>query len=120
MKRILAGCVAALAVAVLSTAALAYEMLDGDQIRSAVSGNTVEGTMTDQGPYSEYFDPDGTLRAKSYSGTWSIKDNAICIDITGGSSGCWNVGVAEGTLHWFFDGEVLGTGTATPGNTHGY
>ncbi len=110
----------AMAVALLASAAVADDMLSGEQIRAALSGNTLTGYKTDLGDIAVYFAPDGTLRDKDGAGSWSIADNNLCIELPDKPQTCWNMGREGDILHWYFDGEVLGEGTVKAGNVNGY
>jgi hypothetical protein len=112
---------AALALACLLTAAGARsdQMLDGEQIRATLSGNTVSGTMTEFGPYTEFCAPDGAVRSEHQKGTWKIEGDTVCFTFDGNDAGCWHVGMNGDMLQWFQDGELLGSGKVEAGNPHG-
>jgi hypothetical protein len=99
--------------------ACADEMLSGEQIRETLSGNTVSGSMTEFGPYTEYYAPDGTVKSHSQSGTWKIEDDSVCFTFSGNDAGCWHVGMDGDMLQWFQDGELLGSGKVEKGNPEG-
>lgn len=73
--------------------------LSGEEIRVLVSGNTVEGQLSDGHYFKAYHFPDGKVSAvsekggKSYrsTGTWTVKDNSACTkwDDPGWSAGCF-------------------------------
>ena len=75
----------ALASCLLASAAGSGDKLTGDQIRSLVTGNTVQGSMEASGGYTEFYAEDGTIKGKdntgaNYQGAWSIdgrKDTVV-------------------------------------------
>jgi len=120
MKSTMAGWVVAAAVALASPAALAGEMLTGDEIRETVADHTISGTMLETGPYAEFYQADGTILGEGYTGAWTIEGDTMCFAYGGEPSGCWHVGMSDGTVQWYWDGEVLGDGTAAAGNINGF
>jgi hypothetical protein len=56
----------------------AADMLTGDQIRSLVSGNTVQGNMEAAGAYTEFYAEDGTIKGNGYTGAWNIDGDSMC------------------------------------------
>lgn len=107
---------AGLLAAVLALPALAEQRLTGEEIRATVSGKTVEGTMTDTGRYAEFYDADGTIRGKDYTGAWSIEGDTMCFKYGDDPADCWEVGKAGDEVLWIKDGAVLGTGAVREGN----
>ena len=71
-----------------TTPANAATMLTGEEIRSLISGNTVEGRLTDSYYFKGYNSPDGKISAtsekggKTYQsiGIWQIKGNTVCVN----------------------------------------
>ncbi len=71
-----------------TTPAEAPTMLTGEEIRSLISGNTVEGRVTDGYYFKGYHAPDGRVSAtsekggKAYqsTGTWQIEGNTVCVN----------------------------------------
>ena len=69
-----------------TTPAEAQTLLTGEEIRSLISGRTVEGKNSDAQNVKAYNSPDGTVSAvsakgdKTYAstGTWEIQGNTIC------------------------------------------
>ena len=110
----------ALFVAVAVAGATAADKLNGAQIREAVVGNTVQGTMEGTGDYAEFYLPDGTIRAQTYSGNWTIEGDQMCFQYGSDPKMCWEVAKEGDTLQWIRDGKVEGTGTVAPGNPHQY
>jgi hypothetical protein len=115
MRRLSLGIAAILAV--LSNPVFAQTAsATGDQIKAAVSGNTVSGAMTDTGGYTEYYAPDGTIRGKSYAGTWSIETDKMCFQYDKDNKSCWQALIWQGKISWVRDGAVVGDGAVMPGN----
>ncbi len=117
----IAGPVLSLAFAAAMTAGTAWAdtMLNGEEIRTTLSGNTVSGSMTEFGPYTEYYAPDGTVKSHGQSGTWKIEGDTVCFTFSGNDAGCWHVGKNGDMLQWFQDGELLGSGKVEEGNPEG-
>lgn len=97
-------------------AASAGEALTGDQIRALVGGNTVEGAMVATGPYAEFYQIDGAIKGKDYTGAWSIDGDSMCFQYGTDPKSCWQVGREGGEVQWMKDGKVEGTGTVAEGN----
>lgn len=62
-------------------AAPAQAVLSGTDAWKALIGNTISGTTPD-GPYAEYFTPDGTVvhldRDGTDRGRWALKEASVC------------------------------------------
>ena len=110
----------AVATGVALAGAAAADKLSGDQIRQAVVGNTVEGTMEGTGDYAEFYQTDGTIRAQAYSGIWTIEGDDMCFQYGSDPKMCWEVARDGDTLEWIKDGKVEGTGKVAAGNPHQY
>jgi len=60
------------------------DAMSGTEIRSTIIGNTMSGTLEDGTEWTEYYDPDGTIRGidsanGGYNGRWSIReDDVMC------------------------------------------
>jgi len=116
----LSGLAAAAAIAGALAGAVAADKLSGGQIRQAVAGNTVQGTMEGSGDYTEFYGQDGTIRAQAYSGAWTIEGDQMCFQYGSDPKQCWEVAREGDTLQWIKDGKVEGTGTVAPGNPHNF
>ena len=116
----IAVCVAAAALALPVGAAMADEALTGAGIRALVVGNTVQGTMETSGGYAEFYRPDGTIKAATYSGTWSIEGDSFCTQVGADPRECWQGAKAGDEIHWLKDGKLDGTGKVMPGNPNNY
>lgn len=75
---------AAAALAASPATARAEDALTGAAASARVVGNTVTGTTPD-GPYSEFFTPDGALtivdRDGKAGGRWALKGDRICTQV---------------------------------------
>jgi len=100
--------------------ALADEALTGDGLRALIVGNTVQGTMETTGGYDEFYRPDGTIKAATYSGTWSIEGDSFCTQVGADPRECWQGAKAGDQIHWLKDGKLDGTGKVMPGNPNNY
>ncbi len=108
------------ALCMLCPPAFAQDLASAEQVRGAIIGNTVIGTMAASGPYAEFFDPDGTIRAADYAGRWAIRGNKMCFDYDEGPSGCWAVAITGSTLVWVGSSGAEGSGTIRAGNPSGW
>src|SRR5262245_58519743 len=109
-----------LSVLLVTAGASAADKLSGEQIRAAIVGNTVQGTMEGTGDYAEYYQQDGTIYAQSYGGAWTIEGDRMCFQYGSDPKACWEVAKEGDTLQWIKDGKVEGTGTVAPGNPHNF
>lgn len=108
------------AVAVLSAAPLsAGELASGDEITSAISGNTVQGSMADGSAYTEFYDTDGTIKGADYTGDWRVSDNQMCFDYGEGEN-CWGVAIDDDAISWMNGDTADGTGTIVSGNPNDF
>ncbi|HEX3204483.1 MAG TPA: hypothetical protein VHQ67_07015, partial [Nitrospiraceae bacterium] len=105
-----------LLLAMLSGAVDAAEMLTNEQIRAVVAGNTVQGAMVATGPYAEFYQADGTIKGKDYTGVWGIDGDKMCFQYGSDPQSCWNVARDGDAVQWIKDGKVEGTGTVAKGN----
>jgi hypothetical protein len=97
----------------------AAELATGEQIRAAIAGNTVQGSMVESGAYTEFYAADGTIRGKDYTGTWTIEGDSMCFAY-GEAPSCWGVRIAGDQVTWVKDGADDGTGTIVAGNVNNY
>lgn len=93
---------------------------NGDEIRAAISGNTVQGNMDASGAYAEFYDVDGTIKAVDYSGQWSVEGDTMCFAYPETPTECWNVEISGDQVRWIKDGASQGTGTILKGNVNGF
>jgi hypothetical protein len=98
---------AILAFGLLPVAAMAQDLATGAEISAAITGNTVQGSMSASGAYTEFYAADGAIKANGYTGTWTVEGDAMCFDYGEGKD-CWGVRI---------DG---GTGTIVAGNPNNF
>ena len=110
----------ALALSLIGGAATAAEMLTSDQVRALVSGNTVQGAMQSTGAYVEFYQPDGTIKGKDYTGAWSIDGDKMCFQYGSDPKSCWEVGREGAVIQWMKEGKVDGIGTVVNGNPYNF
>ena len=100
----------------LATPALADTAATGDQIRAAIAGNTVQGSMTASGAYTEFYAADGAIKGKDYVGTWTIQGDTMCFAYGTDPATCFGVRVTGDQVTWTGATGDEGTGTILPGN----
>ena len=104
----------------LSSPAFAQQVATADQIKAALTGNTVIGSMSASGAYTEYYAADGTIRAADYAGKWAIEGDKMCFTYGDDPATCWAASVQGDQVTWLVDGVPEGTGTIQPGNPNGW
>jgi hypothetical protein len=109
-----------LAFAALAAPAFAQDLATGDQIRAAVSGNTVMGSMSASGAYTEFYAEDGTIRSADYAGRWTVEGDTMCFAYGEDPATCWSVRLSGDQVSWLVDGNVEGSGTIVAGNPNGW
>jgi hypothetical protein len=109
-----------LAALVFAGPALAQDLATGDAITAAISGNTVQGSMSASGAYTEFYDASGAIKASGYTGTWTVEGDTMCFDYGEDPVSCWNVRIAGDQVAWIRDGAEDGTGTILPGNPNNF
>lgn len=92
----------------------------GDQIRAAISDTTITGNMDASGPYAEFYQADGAIKGKDYTGTWTIEGDTMCFAYADTPTECYGLEIAGDQVRWLKDGKSLGTGTIVKGNTNGF
>jgi len=107
------------ALLALSAPALAETVATGVEISAAISDNTVQGSMSATGAYSEFYGADGAIKGKDYTGTWTVEGDKMCFNY-GEAPDCWNVRIAGDAVTWVQDGVDGGTGTIVAGNPNGF
>jgi hypothetical protein len=112
--------VALATLSLLPVGANAADMLTGDQIRSLVSGNTVQGNMEASGAYTEFYAEDGTIKGKDYTGAWNIDGDNMCFQYGSDPVACWQVAKDGDQVQWIKEGKVDGTGTVVSGNPNNF
>ncbi len=119
-------CAAALAAALTFLVAppLAADdtrILSGEEIRSQIIGNTVDGLMGTA--FTEFYSPDGAIKGLSgegrYEGRWSIEKDMLCFEYNE-PFGCRRIGLSGDTVSYITEsGEADGSGTLLKGNPDG-
>ncbi len=99
--------------------AQAQTAVSGDALRAALVGSTVTGGMADGSAYAEFYAEDGTIRARDYTGVWTIEGDQMCLNY-GGAPSCFGAAVDGSNVTWLVDGTVAGTGTIAAGNSNGF
>jgi hypothetical protein len=103
----------------LPLAVQAQDLATGDAIRAAVSGNTVQGSMSASGAYTEFYAADGTIKGADYSGTWTVEGDTMCFTYDAAPD-CWNVRIDGDQVTWVQNGVDGGTGTIVAGNPNNF
>ena len=106
---------------VLPYAAKADEALKASDISAAVSDHSYQGSMSKPGSvFSEYYAPDGSIRAEGYSGQWRAEDGAMCFQYGDGPERCFGVTIDGPSMVMYKEGEIDGNGMLIPGNPSGF
>ena len=63
---------------ILALPAVAQDLATTDAIKAAISGNTVQGSMTSSGAYTEYYAADGVIKGADYTGAWTVDGDKMC------------------------------------------
>lgn len=100
--------------------AAAETFAEGDAIRAAIAGNTVQGSMTASGAYTEFYAADGVIKGADYSGSWTIEADKMCFAYGSDPATCWNVRLAGDKVTWINGTTEEGTGTILPGNPNNW
>jgi hypothetical protein len=95
-------------------------MASGDDIRKAISGNTVQGNMDSAGAYTEFYGADGVVFGKDYKAKWSVENDTMCWTYEGTPKDCWAVEIAGDQIKWIKDGKAQGSGTVQMGNPNNF
>ncbi|MGL6209283.1 MAG: hypothetical protein ACRC14_05585 [Paracoccaceae bacterium] len=106
-------------LALTAIPALAQDLATGDAIRTAVAGNTVQGTMSDASAYTEFYAEDGVIKGKDYVGVWTIEGDKMCFAYDAPAT-CYGVKIAGDQVTWVSDTADAGTGTILPGNPNNF
>lgn len=108
--------VASLAFTAVAWGAQASDLAKGDQIKAAISGNTVQGSMVASGVYTEFYGEDGVIKGKDYTGKWRVEADTMCFQYGSDPETCWGVKIAGDQVTWLKGGKDEGTGTIVKGN----
>ncbi len=93
----------------------AAEMQSKAEIAAAVSDKTYQGSMLDNG-FSEYYDAEGNIRGKDYTGKWRASDGAMCFQYGDNPENCWQVQIDGPAMTMYKDGKIDGNGILVEGN----
>ena len=104
----------------LAPASFAAELATGDQIKAAITGNTVQGSMIASGAYTEFYGADGVIKGKDYTGKWRVEGDRMCFAYGTDPESCWQVRLAGSDVTWVKDGKDDGTGTIVAGNPNNF
>ncbi len=110
-------------IGVFATALSAYaaSMATADQIKSAVSGNTLQGTMvTLDSAYSEHYMADGTIRGNGYTGKWTASSDGMCYQYGSDPAKCWGASLNGAAITWYKEGKVDGIAVIITGNPNNF
>ncbi len=109
-----------LALIGLVSPVFAQDISGADAIRSAIAGNTVQGSMASSGGYTEFYGADGTIKGSGYTGTWALDGDKMCFKYGEDPATCWNVSISGDQVTWLNNGVTEGTGTIQLGNPNNY
>ena len=107
-------------VLICATGGAAFGAATGDEIRAAVSDTTITGNMDSSGPYAEFYQADGMINGKDYTGTWTVVDDTMCFAYPDTPTDCYTLEISGDQVRWLKDGKSLGTGTIAKGNTNSF
>lgn len=110
------------AALVLAAAGMAHAgtTATGEQIKAAVTGNTVQGSMVASGAYTEFYGADGVIKGKDYTGKWRINGDAMCFAYGQDPETCFAVRLDGDQVTWVKDGKDDGTGMIVKGNPNNF
>jgi hypothetical protein len=118
--RVLCGLWSGLVLLLTFAPAPAADKLNGEQIRTAISGNTVQGTMEGSGAYAEFYQNDGMIKGDGYTGVWAIEGDAMCFQYGSDPKSCFEAAKDGDLIQWLKDGKIEGNGTVAPGNPNNF
>lgn len=75
-------------------------LASGAEIRQAISGNTLRGTLEGSGPFEEFYAEGGAIHGPDYSGEWSVQGNKLCLDYDGNPASCWGLRLKGADVTW--------------------
>ena len=101
--------------------ALAGDSPKAAEISAAVSNHSYQGSMSKPGSvFSEYYAPDGAIKAEGYSGKWRTKDGAMCFQYGDSPERCFEVTIDGPSMVMYKEGKIDGNGMLIPGNPNGF
>ena len=98
----------------------AQDLATGAAIKSAISGNTVQGSMQASGGYTEFYAADGTIKGADYVGKWSVSGDKMCFAYGEDPAQCWGVIISGGQIMWMGATGEEGSGVVMAGNPNGF
>lgn len=110
---------AALMAGAFCVSASAAELQSKADIAAAVSNKTYQGSMLDNG-FTEYYDAEGNIRGKDYTGKWRASDGAMCFQYGDNPENCWQVKIEGPAMTMYKDGKIDGNGILVEGNPHNF
>ena len=110
---------AALLAGAFCASAGAAELPSKADISAAVSNKTYQGSMLDNG-FTEYYDADGNIRGKDYTGKWRASDGTMCFQYGDNPENCWQVQIDGPAMTMYKDGKIDGNGILVDGNPHNF
>ncbi len=110
---------ATLLAGTMATSAFAVDLSSKTEIEAAVSGKTYQGSMLDNG-FAEYYDPDGSIKASGYSGSWRVDEGVMCFTYGESPERCWDVLVDGPAMTMYRDDNIHGNGILVEGNPHDF
>ncbi len=114
MRRVL------LALCLLPLPLHAEGLATAKDLRAAIIGNTVEGSMMASGGYAEFYAPDGSIHGKDYDGRWSFDGDRMCFAYGEDPPACWGAEISGGKVVWMGASGEEGSGTIRAGNPSGW
>jgi hypothetical protein len=115
------GGISSLALLATISMTFAGSALSGDKIKTMMSDVTVEGKMNDGSSYSEFYQADGAIKGKDYTGRWTLEGDSMCFVYSSAPQKmCYQVGENASGIDWIQNGKVEGTGSVIKGNVKGY
>ena len=113
--------IAGIAALALATVAWAEEKPKAEEISKAVSDHSYQGSMSKAGSvFSEYYAPDGTIKAEGYAGKWRAEDGAMCFQYGDSPERCFAVTIDGPSMVMYKEGKIDGNGMLIPGNPNGF
>ena len=100
--------------------AMAQDVATAAAITAAISGNTVQGSMTTSGAYTEFYGADGVIKGKDYTAVWTLEADKMCFAYGTDPATCFGVKLAGDQVTWVGASGDEGTGTILPGNPNNW
>jgi len=104
----------------LAQPAAGQDLATTDAIKTAIAGNTVQGSMTASGAYTEFYAADGVIKGKDYTGAWTVDADKMCFAYGTDPATCFGLRIAGDQVTWVGATADEGTGTILPGNPNNW